>query len=483
MTNRARGIITALLTLVPLLGWWTTGLFDLDEGFYGAVVSEMNRRGEWITPYYNGQPWFEKPILLYWLAKPCLLLFGEMVGPRLPSVLTTLATYAVVFAFSKRWFGEKVAHLATLILAGSLLVVIVGRQMMTDAPLLLAMTVAFLSFWESLVGDRRWRLLTAAAIGVGVLAKGPVACLLFLPVAAWTWYREPQLRAAFRGQWLGGIILLALVVASWYGPAYAVNGQVFVQKFLIEQNLERFTGGDAAHTIGPAGLILFIPIILLGMVPWSLSILKAWPRRPKHPDDAVDPNLPALRYLATWAAWVFLFFTLSGAKLVHYVLPLTPALAVLIAYRLQDRGWAMRTAQATCIAVSVIANLGIPYWYSLSGQAEAHQTARYLRAQGGSVAVYQLPRRQKSLGTGKPTLQETSLPSVLLYLNHPVLMAENLTEILAQPAPIWILTRTDRIHPEDFAAAERAGKHLEWVRGAPTEKHYRVYRVTGLTTN
>ena len=59
-----------LLAVLPFLGFWMYGLFDIDEGFYGAVVAEMNRRHEWLTPYYNGHPWFEKPILLYWVSKP-----------------------------------------------------------------------------------------------------------------------------------------------------------------------------------------------------------------------------------------------------------------------------------------------------------------------------------------------------------------------------------------------------------------------------
>src|SRR5262249_44035004 len=76
VSARVRWVLVWVFACLPLLGWWLTGLFDLDEGFYAAVTAEMNRRGEWITPYYNGQPWFEKPILLYWAAKPCVALFG-----------------------------------------------------------------------------------------------------------------------------------------------------------------------------------------------------------------------------------------------------------------------------------------------------------------------------------------------------------------------------------------------------------------------
>ena len=99
-----------------------TGLFDLDEGFYGAVVAEMNRRGEWITPYYNGEPWFEKPILLYWLAKPFVAHLGVWIGCRIPSVLCTIGTYAAIHYFVNRRLGLNTASFAVFCAGTSLLV-------------------------------------------------------------------------------------------------------------------------------------------------------------------------------------------------------------------------------------------------------------------------------------------------------------------------------------------------------------------------
>lgn len=119
---------------LPLLGWWAYGLLDLDEGFYGAITAEMNRRGEWITPYYNGTPWFEKPILIYWLAKPCIALFGEMIGPRLPSVLCAVGAYAVIAWFGRKRLGDSAAQISVLALGSSLLMVGVSRMMLTDPP-------------------------------------------------------------------------------------------------------------------------------------------------------------------------------------------------------------------------------------------------------------------------------------------------------------------------------------------------------------
>ncbi|MFX8354902.1 glycosyltransferase family 39 protein, partial [Acinetobacter baumannii] len=84
-----------------------------------------------------------------------------MFGPRLPAVLCTIGTYWVIWWFAKRHFNLKTAQLSALILASSLLVVALGRLMMTDTPLLLSFTAAMLTFWESLVGKRQWRIATA----------------------------------------------------------------------------------------------------------------------------------------------------------------------------------------------------------------------------------------------------------------------------------------------------------------------------------
>jgi 4-amino-4-deoxy-L-arabinose transferase-like glycosyltransferase len=460
------------VAILPLLGWWTTGLFDLDEGFYGAVVAEMNRRGEWITPYFNGRPWFEKPILLYWLAKPCLWLLGDAWGPRLPCVLCAVGVLALVAWFSRRRFSEPIARMATLILASSLLFVAIGRMMMTDMPLVLCLTAAFLTFWESLVGPSRWRIVTGLALGLGVLAKGPVALILFGIVMVWMFVRHPDLRPKFRGSWPLGFLALAIPIAAWYIPAYLANGQEFVQKFLIEQNVGRFTGGDAAHTLdGIQNYFFFFPILLLGMLPWSLWIPKAI-----RAHEGIDPDLRS--YLLTWAVTVFVFFTISGAKLQHYIVPMFPAIAILVAAQLHSRR-AQQWAVAWTLAMAVIANAGFLFWDQVSGQHEAHTVARYVHAHMGSEAVaeYQMTRREKSRGTGQLKLLETSLPSLLLYLDRPVLDTDSFEAILDNRKPVWIITRSGRIDASQFVAAQEAGRHLEEVRDGLPNENFRLYRL------
>lgn len=485
MSPRRLTTIALLVALVPLLGWWLYGLFDLDEGFYAAVVGEMNRRGEWVTPYYNGQPWFEKPILLYWIAKPSVALFGNMIGPRLPSIVAAFGCYALVAWYARRRMSESAATVSVLVLASSLLFVAVGRLMMTDMLLVLAFSKALLLFWESLVGDRRWRLATAFLLGIAVLAKGPVALILFALIAGWTFWREPALRPSFKGQWLAGTAILAAVIASWYVPAYLASGDLFVQKFLVEQNLQRFTGGDAAHTIKAAwAYILYIPVLFVGMAPWSFSLKKAWPARRPSTAEAGEPGDAFRRYLAAWAAIIFLFFSISKAKLPHYILPVCVPIAMLIGDYLA-RKWGDLTPKklaapfAWTLAVAILAQGGFMWWYEKSGQRQAHELAAYVRENSvlgvpETVAVFQLPRRSKDLGTGKPTLQETSLPSMLLYLDTTVKEAETVDQVVDAKVH-WLFTRAKRITPAVKTEFRKRSIELQLV--GPTEKDYELYEV------
>ncbi|HTQ09360.1 MAG TPA: glycosyltransferase family 39 protein [Fimbriimonadaceae bacterium] len=463
--------------ILPLLGWWAYGLLDMDEGFYGSVVAEMNRRGAWITPYYNGHPWFEKPILLYWLAKPCMALLGQQIGPRLPSILATVGTYALIAWFARRRWGDEAARWCMLVAASCLLIVAVGRMMMTDALLDVCLVGAFTTFWESLVSDRRWRLSSAFFLGLSVLAKGPVGLALFAVIAGWTFWRETELRPAFRGWWGTGTAVLAATIGIWYLPAYLVNGHEFVQKFLIEQNLDRFTGGDPAHTVPfLIGLVMYILVIAVGTAPWSLYLWKAWPR---------DSD-PLHRYLAVWAVVPFVLFAVSKAKLPHYVLPCAPPLALLVGSYQSRRGSGSAGSPTrrllfpaiACLAVAVVANVGFILYYRRSGQAEIHALAAYVRDHvqpGQDVAAFQMPRRQHDLGTLKPTIQETELPSLSMILNRTVDEPDSMDSLLSDPNGEWVLTRKGRVTPADVDAAHKVSREFSPHATPVAQNGYRLF--------
>lgn len=461
-----------VLCVLPFLGFWTYGLFDLDEGFYAAVAADMLRRGEWITPTLNGAPWFEKPILLYWLAIPSLALFGEAIGPRLPSVLATLATALLIYRFASIRWGHDVARWSAVVFCSSLLVVGAGRMMLTDSLLVLFLAASLLLFESSLQGRMRDRYLAAACLGLAVLAKGPVAGIVFVAVVGILFLSDPARRPAFRGGWLGGTCVFLLVVASWYLPCWLANREAFVQEFLIEHNIKRFAGGNLAHRVPFWAHPIYYPlVVLVGMMPWSFFLLrkKVW-------RDSDDLN----RLCVAWALVVLGFFTVSQSKLPHYALPAAVPLAMLAGRQLAGASTGFRKAAFVLwpAAALGIAQFGFSFHYTNAGFAEVHGLAKWVRANdpGTPVLVYQMSRREKGPPRIRVRLQETSLPSLFFYLPGPTSTAETLQDLAEASKPAWVLTREGRITTEDQVWLGKQGITLKSLAEDERE-HFRLFRM------
>jgi len=479
-----------------MVGFWTYGLLDMDEGFYAAVSGEMLRRGEWLTPYFNGTPWFEKPILIYWATMPALKLFGGEVGMRLPSVLATMALYAAFALFATRRLSLRAGQWVVIILCSGLLIPGLGRMAMTDALFNFVFSCAMLAFLESLLGDKRWRILAGFLLGVSALAKGPVGCVIFAVVAIYFFISQPQLRPAYRGWWIAGTAVFVLAVASWYLPAYLANPDTFVKDFLIQQNVGRFQGGDKAHTLsGPQNWIFYVPILFLGFLPWSWWIVPAW----RH-----KRNDPILRYLAVWAMAVFAFFTASGAKLPHYILPAIPPLALMVAAlfadreRIEDlkggprpflrrgfgegRAWLPYGGLLAVLAMSLLLNLGMPAYYhgrfpGTPDQGEIHAMVREAAAsnEDAAYASFRMGRQnKKDLGTGKLKLQETELPSLIFYLDSEIIKTDKVEDLARESKPLIVFTRSNRMTPDVLGQIERLGRDAKPIKQG---KYYAVWRI------
>lgn len=468
--------VTFLLAALPLWGWWLYGLFDLDEGFYASVTAEMLRRGDWITPYYNGEPWFEKPILLYWAAAPFLALFGEDVGPRIPSVLANLGLYAMVGFFVARRVSPAVGRWTVLVLGLSPLMAIMGKMMMFDALFVLCLTGSFLALYRSFSEGWKWRLVSGLALGLAVLAKGPVAIVFWVLMMGVTAWRQPGIRKSIFDLQANAaaFVAMAAAISIWYVPAYLANGQAFVQEFLIEQNIGRFTGGDKAHAVPWYLHPIYFPLILgLGMIPWSWRILAGWPK--KIEEGEIGSTF--FQFCAHWALIVLIFFTISGTKLPHYIVPAVVPFGILCARTLTSELYGVGTL-IWGIFLTVLLNLAGISYYETSGQQEAHRLARWMRAQGGPVAVYQLSRRESDRGTGKLELKDTSLPSLGMVLGQNFIKTEDLSTVPLEDEAVWVFTRKGRISPSDVARYFVKGLRVERANIPASMRKFEVYRLT-----
>ncbi|GBC92695.1 Undecaprenyl phosphate-alpha-4-amino-4-deoxy-L-arabinose arabinosyl transferase [bacterium HR15] len=337
-------VLLWLLVLVALIDITAFGLTDLDEGFYASVAWEMEQQGDWWTPRFRHEPWFEKPPLLYWLMMFSMRLFGEgEFALRLPSVLLFGLTLILIVAWGERRLGVGVGALAGLLFALAPLSLLLTRLALTDMALCCWLTLALIALWEARERPLPWSLLGGVALGLAILTKGPVGLGL---IGLHYLLNARALHAqGLRLRWVLFALIAAVATAvPWYLGVYVQHGRAFFEEFVLRQNLMRFAGGDTAHSVLPliqrggagniaAGIaiyLLFYGVVLwLGALPMSLWAGALWHRELEEP--------PVAGYLRRWAWLVFGLFTVSFTKLPAYIFPMLPAFALLVAFSLTAR--------------------------------------------------------------------------------------------------------------------------------------------------
>jgi 4-amino-4-deoxy-L-arabinose transferase-like glycosyltransferase len=318
-------IIVAVLAILcyPLFfyGLGGIGLIGPDEPRYASIAREMLMTGGYITPRLYGSPWFEKPPLMYWLAAAGYKLFGDSeAAARFPSAVAAMACVFLIYWCGRRLSNRETGLLAALVTATSIGSFAFARAASMDMLLTACLTMAFVFFLfgfnDPTPRRRRWFYLFYAALGLGMLTKGPVA--LLLPVLSLSGF------LLLRGRWQEwrswhpkGLWITAAIAAPWYLLCTLINGWQFIQVFLINQNFERFTSTIHGHM---RPLYFFIPVLLLLTFPWTFLLISAF-RRSFGKNDHI---------LIWWAVVPFVFFSFSGSKLPGYVLPMVPPLSLLL---------------------------------------------------------------------------------------------------------------------------------------------------------
>jgi len=300
-------------------------LFDVDEGAFGEATREMLERGDYLSTWLNGQPRYDKPILIYWLQAASVRVFGlDEFALRLPSALAAAAWIAAILAFARRFLGRDTAYAAAFIAAGTAGVTVIGRGAIADALLNLFLALSMFDIVRY-AGDPRpaWRRRIFLWIGLGLLTKGPVA--LLVPGGASLLAFALQGRLA--GWWravrdpAGWAILLA-VAMPWYLLEYERRGDAFLAGFFLRHNVERYLAPLQGHGGGP---LYYLPVILVLLLPYSGLFVRALPGLRRMRAAPLDT------FLWCWFLFVLLFFSLAGTKLPHYLLYGATPLFILMA--------------------------------------------------------------------------------------------------------------------------------------------------------
>lgn len=358
-------------------------LLDPDEPVYAQTPKEMLAAGDLLSPRIFGEVWFDKPPLYYWLVAGTTSLLGPSeLAARLPAAAMALGTVWLVYAFMNRRFGSASAMASAVVLATSLEFFYLAKGAVTDSTLTFFLSACLLAYW-----DRRL-LLAYALAGMATLTKGPVGLLFPGTILL--------LELLSRGDWRGlgqlrllrGLALYALIVLPWYVSMYCLHGQVFIDTFFGMHNLTRFT--SAEHETGNVWYY-FLPVLALGFFPWITLLPQAV--RQALREQAYERR--TLRFLLIWAAFIFVFFSISKTKLVSYILPLFPPLAMLVGWHLSrlwvhrpdgQRGWAVACAGLHWLLAAGLL-YGQQYLPPLFGGAAA---AAGVLAAAGSLAAWQI---------------------------------------------------------------------------------------------
>lgn len=413
-------LATLLLFVWVLLGAWIRPLSLPDEGRYVGVAWEMVRSGDWLTPTLNGLPYFHKPPFFYWLTAISIKCFGTVdLAMRMASMLTAAL---VAFAGARllvRWHSTRMARWYLLVLA-TLPYFYLGSQFanhdMSVAAFIGSAVVFAADAMLSSDQAQPWRrsmLLAWACVALGLLSKGLIG--IVLPAGVMLLWIVLQQRWAWLTKllWWPGIVLFALIAAPWF-VLMQLKFPEFFDYFFIHQHFERFTE-TGFNNMNPWW---FYPaVIALLCLPWSLLLLGQVKLRTQSATHA------ALRKLQwAWVVVVVGFFSLPASKLIGYVLPAIPAIAMLIADVVVTRLLPLRRLQLLPRAITAICLLSlIPLvWifgrediYSAKPLAAAYRSAASPQDQVLSLGLYRFDFPvYAQLGSPLPVVLNWDDPSI-----------------------------------------------------------------------
>lgn len=329
------------ITLLTVLAWWTVlmvaviafrPLTPVDETRAAAVAWEMHLSGDWLVLKLNGELYGHKPPLLAWLINIGWSIFGVSDGwPRVLTGLFGLGGLGTVWALGRRLApqSDELPMFATLIAGSSLGWMIFTGAVMYDLALTALVALAAFNVLRAAAGACGAWIWVGVAMGLGILTKGPVALLHVLPLALlgpW-WLAERPAGSAGWGRWYRGVGLATVVgvaiALAWAVPTALVAGDDFRREIFWSQSVDRMVS-TVQHA---ASIWYYVALLPLLWFPWTF-VPSVW-------RGAValirSERILSVRFALAWLVPAFVAFSLFKAKLVYYMLPETPAFALLIA--------------------------------------------------------------------------------------------------------------------------------------------------------
>ncbi|MBT8077742.1 MAG: glycosyltransferase family 39 protein, partial [Gammaproteobacteria bacterium] len=311
-------------------------LHDTTEARYAEIARVMVASGDWVTPQIAvGVPFWAKPPLSIWFTAASFELFGlSEFAARFPVWVLILLVAALVVRLGKVASTTDAAVASAAVFLTTVLGFMSAGMVMTDAALTLSTTLSLASFWMAAdFPASRWRYLFFVGLGLGLLAKGPLALVLVgLPVLTWALWHRGIVWLCRALPWVSGSLLMLAIAGPWYWLA-ETRTPGFLEYFFVGEHLLRFIqsgwegdlyGSAHAHPKGYIWIYGFAAAL-----PWTVVALVAAGSAIRKRSVLASLS-PFETYLLLWLLAPLVFFTLAGNILPAYVLPGLPAFALLI---------------------------------------------------------------------------------------------------------------------------------------------------------
>ena len=347
-------------------------LYDPDEGRYAEIPREMLSGGDWVIPHLNALVYLEKPPLQYWLTALVFRGFGQNeFTARLCTGLAGYLSLVMVFFLARKLWGFDAGVRALLLTSASTLFVLLGHQLTLDMLLSFCLIAALSCFLmaqarrDAAPHWRTWMLGCWAAMALAVLTKGLIGALI--PAATLVsyvvWQRDWQLLRRLNLRW--GIALFAAIAVPWFALAARADPR-FLTFFFVREHFQRFLT-PIEHRTEPWWF--FVPVLVVGIMAWLPQAARVLVST--IVERAAHGQFATARLLWIWCVFVVIFFSCSDSKLIPYILPAVPALALLCA---GDKAGDSRGNLLAGALLSLASSLGIlAYASGLGGSAATRE--------------------------------------------------------------------------------------------------------------
>ncbi len=328
--------IVALSLAVCMFHLGSFGLWEPDEARYAEIAREMLQSGNLLVPHLNYVAYVEKPPLLYWLTTLSFWIFGvSEFAARLPVALSAIVGILATYFFALRAFGRRHAILAAAILTTTPLYALMAQVLTTDMMLTALVTIATFSLYLHWREGGRWCWVAYVAMGLAVMTKGPVgAALPIFSTLLWLTINRELRGAITKFRAVAGLLLMILIAAPWF-IVMTVREPGFADFYFIGEHLRRVFETDYSHS---EAFYFYLPVLAVGLLPWSLLVpFLTWREVPRN---------PARSFCVVAAGVTVVAFSCANAKLIPYILPAVPPLAVLIADGLVSCAWPATDSRA-----------------------------------------------------------------------------------------------------------------------------------------